>query len=589
MKFQFDHIKIIIARIKKKNIKTAVIMVIIVILVIIFPSSLALANRNKIPYGLKIANISIGGASFNEAEIKIEKSTNEFLKKDIVLRYKKDKKDSETWTVLLEELGVKIDFNSTLKIASKIGHQKKFFTDIGQQILSFLGCYNLSLNYGLNEVELEKFIREKLNSIDKPAVNASLVFNQEKNDFIVIPSKEGEIINRADFKLQISKKIEKLTKNDIFLTLIDEYPEVLEEEIKEAYAKTQKILERAPYKLVVKDPQKIAPPKITLTKGELISLIEFRTIEDKNNPENKVLGVNLKKQALNDYLISLGSSINRKPIDAQLILQENRVVNFSLSQDGLKLEIEKNINKIREEILEKDEKEIELETSVIHPKIATKNINNLGITSLLAKGESNFSGSPKNRIHNIGVGAAKFNGVLIKPGEEFSFNTMLGEVGPEQGYKAELVIKRDKTIPEYGGGLCQVSTTAFRAAFNTGLPIRERAAHAFPVKYYNPQGFDATIYPPHPDLRFINDTPGYVLIQTKIKDNELIFEFYGTSDGRRVEIEGPIQYDIKPDGSMKAQLIRRIFDKDGNFIKESIFNSNYKSPALYPIEKNPLE
>ncbi len=164
---------------------------------------------------------------------------------------------------------------------------------------------------------------------------------------------------------------------------------------------------------------------------------------------------------------------------------------------------------------------------------------------------------------------------MIKPNEEFSFNTILGDVGPETGYKAELVIKQNKTVPEYGGGLCQVSTTAFRAAFYAGLPIKERQAHAFPVKYYNPQGFDATIYPPHPDLRFINDTPAYIVIQTKVEENNLIFEFYGTNDDRKVEVEGPRQYDIQADGSMKAILIRKIYDKDGNFIKESIFNSNY--------------
>jgi len=598
MKINLNHIIIIIKKNKNKILRIAALIAIVLFIIAVFAFVLSLVHKNKIARGIRVANFSVGGLTADRAKEKIETKTQEFLKQNIVLKYKNGKEIS-IWEVLPETLGIKLDTGSTLDRVYAIGHQKKLASDFKQRILAFFGFYKIPINYSLNEIQLEKFIGEKLNNIDKPAINANLAYSQEKKDFILILPQEGTIIDRANLRLQLYEKIGKLTKNDIFLNLIDDHIEVFEDETKEAYTKAKAILSRAPYKLTIDDPLKIAPSQISLTKEELISLIEFGPIEDKNNPENKVLGVNLDRIALNDYLTKISSSINRDPINAQLTVQDNRVTSFSLPEDGLKLEVEKNIIKIREEILNQDAKDlpsealakagIQLEVSIIPPKITTKDINNLGITSLLAKGVSNFSGSPKNRIYNIGIGAAKFNGVLLKPGEEFSFNTILGEIGPETGYKAELVIKQNKTIPEYGGGLCQVSTTAFRAAFYAGLPIKERQAHAFPVKYYNPQGFDATIYPPHPDLRFVNDTPSNLLIQTKIKGTELTFEFYGTSDGRKVEIEGPIQYDVKTDGSMKAQLIRRIYDKDGNFIRESIFNSNYKSPSLYPVERNPLE
>jgi len=161
-------------------------------------------------------------------------------------------------------------------------------------------------------------------------------------------------------------------------------------------------------------------------------------------------------------------------------------------------------------------------------------------------------------------------------------------VGPKEGYLPELVIKKGETIPEYGGGLCQVSSTAFRGAVQAGLEITERQNHAYPVRYYSPQGTDATIYPPHPDLRFKNNTPAYILIQTKIKGNKLYFEFYGSDDGRKVELIGPKTYDKKEDGSMKAVWTEKVSDKDGNPVLEKKFYSIYKSPALYP-HKNPLE
>lgn len=575
-----------ITKTKRKILKTTITTIIVIVLIVISISSLALANKNKIVRGLKIANISVSSLTVDAAQTKINKEVKEFFKKDIILRYGNGN-DKEIWTAPPEEMGIKIKIDSTLAKASKIGHQGKFFSDIAQQILAFLGYYNLSLGCQINETNLENFIREKLNSIDNPAINAGLQYDEKNKNFVQILSQEGMIIDRQDFKLKLQKKIEKLAEDDIYLNLINDYPEILENETRKAHIKVQKVLANTPYNLIISDPLKDDSVKIPLTKEEIIPLIEFQLIIDEENPKNKILGITLNRQGLNDYLTALSPSINRSPIDGQFTIEENRVTNFRLSQDGLKLEIEKNIQKLQEEILAGNQG-IELKVSIVPPKVTTKNINNLGIASLIGKGSSDFGGSPSNRIHNIKLGAAKFNGVLIKPEEEFSFNTILGEVGPEQGYKPELVIKRDKTTPEYGGGLCQVSTTTFRAAINSGLPITERYPHAFPVVYYNPQGFDATVYPPHPDLRFINDTPGYLLIQTKVDGYYLTFEFYGTDDDRKIEIDGPFQYDLKSDGSMKAKLSRKIYKND-ELVEEKTWYSNYKSPSLYPVRRNPLE
>ena len=593
MEIQFNYIKNAIKEFKRKILKKGLIMLVGILVICIVFFGLALSNRHKISRGLKIADISIGNSTPETAKIKIDGQVEKFLKKDIILKYKKE---NIIWAVKPEELGIIIDVNATLNRALKIGHQKNIISKSFQQALAFFGYYNIHLNYRIDEITFENFIKEKLDSINKPAVNAGWQYDKKSKSFTAVASQEGVIVDKGKLKLQLQKKAETLNKDDVSLNIIHDHPEVLESGTKDALIKAKEILTNAPYKLIVDDSLKISPSQFTLTKEEMIAMIEFKPVQDKNNPKNKVLGITLNREALDKYLADISLLISRPPVNAKLTIEEGKVINFALSQNGVELEVEKSISKIREEILSspadkanKESKNINLEISIIPPKIYTKDIDNLGLTALLGKGVSNFSGSPKNRIHNINVGAAKFNGILIKPNEEFSFNTLLGEVEPEQGYKAELVIKKDKTIPEYGGGLCQVSTTVFRAAVYAGLPIKERQAHAFPVKYYNPQGFDATIYPPHPDLRFVNDTPGYLLIQTKIKGQELIFELYGTSDGCKVELEGPVQYDIREDGSMRAKLTRRIFDKDGNFIRESVFNSNYNSPALYPVERNPLE
>ena len=106
------------------------------------------------------------------------------------------------------------------------------------------------------------------------------------------------------------------------------------------------------------------------------------------------------------------------------------------------------------------------------------------------------------------------------------------------------MIKGDKTIPEYGGGLCQVATTLFRASLASGLPITARQNHSYRVSYYEPAGTDASIYDPWPDVRFINDTGNDILIQAKVEKDDVYFDFWGVKDGRKVKISEPVIYNI---------------------------------------------
>ncbi len=212
---------------------------------------------------------------------------------------------------------------------------------------------------------------------------------------------------------------------------------------------------------------------------------------------------------------------------------------------------EQTYNKLVESFFDFNSTEIELIVEEVFPEVTTENINDMGIKELIGVGESNFSGSPANRRHNIRVGSNKLHGLLIKPDEEFSLTKTLGHINAAAGYLPELVIKGNRTIPEYGGGLCQVGTTMFRVAINTGLPVTERKPHSYRVSYYEPAGFDATIYDPSPDVKFINDTGHYILIQTFINGNILRYEFWGTDDGREVEVTQPKIFNITYPGPTK--------------------------------------
>ncbi|MSR67630.1 hypothetical protein EXS65_02285 [Candidatus Peribacteria bacterium] len=192
--------------------------------------------------------------------------------------------------------------------------------------------------------------------------------------------------------------------------------------------------------------------------------------------------------------------------------------------------------------LEQDIAFVELPVIETQPAITVNDpeLKNLGIKEVVTIGESVFAKSPVNRRHNIAVGVSKFKGHLIPKGSVFSFNQILGPVSDRTGYWKELVIQGDATIPDYGGGLCQVSTTAYRGPWEYGMPIVQRKNHSYAVSYYSPQGTDATIYPPNVDMKFKNDTPGALLIQTLTdKHDRAFFIYYGTRDNRKTNIVGP--------------------------------------------------
>ena len=258
----------------------------------------------------------------------------------------------------------------------------------------------------------------------------------------------------------------------------------------------------------------------------------------------KVEGIDMMK--VKNYLRQkIAPDIDRDREDVIINMDEEGNVTFEGGGlYGRHLDIEKSAMMLREAII-KDIAYVNLPL-ITEPPVVTvlsDELKEMGITELFSAGETYFSGSPANRMHNIRTGLAKFNGHIIKQGEEFSFGDVLGRVDASTGYKPELVIKGDKVVPEYGGGLCQVSTTAYRAVLEGGLPVTERRNHSFAVTYYSPNGLDATVYPPSVDMKFKNDSPGAILMQSYMTDDaKAYYNFYGTKDGREVHLIGPYYY-----------------------------------------------
>lgn len=264
-------------------------------------------------------------------------------------------------------------------------------------------------------------------------------------------------------------------------------------------------------------------------------------------------------EALNSLLDTLSQSIDIEPENALFEFQNGRVSAFKLSKSGRALDKSALLRQVENQIVllsseSQPQATINFPLPIIakEPLIQTDQANDLGIQELIGKGESTFKGSIPGRIHNVALAASRINGHLVPPGQTFSFNQALGDISAATGYKQAYVIKQGRTVLDDGGGVCQVSTTLFRAALNSGLPITERHAHSYRVSYYEQggwkPGFDATVYAPSYDLKLKNDTPAHILIQaqTDTKNLTLVFELYGTKDGRISEISPTRLWDPRP-------------------------------------------
>lgn len=311
---------------------------------------------------------------------------------------------------------------------------------------------------------------------------------------------------------------------------------------------------------------------------------EFSLSRYAQNHLHNTLFRTINMAALKTFVTELAGRINQDPVDVKFSADGNRVIIAEPEKVGRRLQEEKSLALLSNALQTSGMETIKiaLPTEMTQPKLVASDRERLGLRELVGVGHTDFSGSPKNRIYNIKRALEQFENVIIAPGEEFSFVKYLGDVDGEHGYLPELVIKNNQTTPEFGGGICQVSTTVFRAAIYSGMKITERRNHAYPVRYYTPYGMDATVYIPKPDLGFINNTPGAILMQSTIDGTELTFRFYGTKDGRTITIDGPHILQRGGDGSMKTVFSQLVTDASGESLINDSFWSNYKSPSLFP-------
>lgn len=539
----------------KKMKKKKLFTILLSGLSIVVLTAYLMAFHNRILPGVLLCQYDLGNKTSEEAERQLSRLVPaEVPLKTVLLTYQ-----NKNWSLNLAELEFQIKIPDSVQKAYLVGRGESLPKNIITRIKLWREREVLPLQYSINEDKLENQVATISSQIYIPAVSPQLkiikrLFDQKEVE--VEPGRNGVEVDREKLLVKIQQKLSCPNTLSLPIPIIILTPILTEQEKAKAYERGDKLLNKS-LTIVFRN------LSWKLDDQALLGFISFKE--------------GWKEEEIDEYIENLKTLINEDPLNATFQIEGERVTVFKPAKEGVLLDRKKTkerfylaLKELEDETNLKDNK-MEIAANLISPKIKTEDVNTLGIKELTGTGKSQFKGSIAERVHNIKLAAGKLNGLVIAPGEIFSFNQAVGDVSEATGFKKAYIIRQGRTILGDGGGVCQVSTTLFRAALNAGLPIEERHAHAYRVSYYEQDsqpGLDATVFDPNADLKFKNDTPAHILIQSKIdsKNKILVFELYGSSDGRKVEIGKAYIWDIIPpppdlyqnDSTLPAGTVKQI-------------------------------
>lgn len=583
--------------------------------------------ENRVFPGVRALGVRLDGLTADEARATLHKAVDAALKDGIRFRYIMNKKTGQMREVTLDVTTVApndpdfardliaYDLDPAVVAAMGFGRSDNVIIDSLQRWRARLRPVELEVKTDINEDKIREFVLASLKGAVPRARNASLAVTwdaaQRRAATAVTPDERGREIVFEPALRALRAQTERLRFSPITLEERSETPSVTAEDAQGLEKDVPALLAHAPFRLTylpaedrgVGGPE-VKPKTYAVATSTLAGWINVIRANGKTE-------LTLDPERFDSGLRKLAPDIEKTAKKGSLVIENGKVKSFEAGTEGVVLDDEGTRRAILNAWASNATTTVfNVQTVRQEPALTGQDPERLGIKEIIGVGRSNMAGSPVNRRKNIATGARKINGSLIAPGEIFSLLKALGPITEKNGWLPELVIKGNKTEPELGGGLCQIGTTTFRAALASGLPIVERRAHSYRVRYYEPAGTDATIYDPSPDFRFLNDTGNSILIHAYVDGNDVIFEFWGAKDGRKAEQTKPKIFnivspppkklvetlDLKP-GQTKctetahagadAEFTYTVTYADGT-VKKEVFRSHYRpwqAVCLIGVEK----
>jgi vancomycin resistance protein YoaR len=470
-----------------------------------------------------------------------------------------------SWQMSARELGVSFDPEHMADEAYKFGRSGDLISNLADQADAWANGHAIQPRVIFDQSRASGFLQKIAADINKPVRDATISLNG--TTVSTGASQVGRDLDiPATLGLLRPVVLAMSTGAEIKLIVREAQPTIRDAE--EAATKVRAAVS-TPIQIYIDAPNTMDTSSWQVSQDFLAGMIGIIRVDDGNGTAHYEVKANT--EPLRNFLKGLAPQLSVDPVNARFLFNDDtkQLELISDSVDGRSLDVDATMKSVESTIFRTDNRRVPLVFHLDTPKVNSKSTAaELGITEQIVAATTFFYGSTPERRTNIQVAASRFHGLVIAPGEEFSFNKYLGDVSPETGYETGLVIYGNQTIKGVGGGVCQVSSTMFQAAFFAGFPIKERYAHGYRVGYYESGsaiaygqkyssgvGLDATVYGPIIDLKFVNDTPYYLLMASVYRptDQSLTFKFYSTGTGRIVTKDGPTLSNMVPHGPTKYQ------------------------------------
>ncbi|MBC8077225.1 MAG: VanW family protein, partial [Chloroflexales bacterium] len=433
----------------------------------------------------------------------------------------------------LRELGATVDLAATASEAAAIGRRGGPLAQ-AQELWSLWreGGYDVAPRMQIDSAKLQQYLNSIAQEIERPPRNAALSVAAGK--VIPTPGQPGRQLLADDTAREVMRALLTLSPQTVALRTRLLEPTLGDAGIAGAVQDAQALLKRP---LVLTQ----GTQRWTWQPDRIAELLAVRA-------EGSTMTISPDPERLARAVDDLAQLVDSGSAEPRLAWQNGAVAIAQEGTAGWQLQQPEAVQAISE-TLWLEQRTLPLPVEELQPQVTAASLPELGIVELVSEGNTSFAGSAAYRVTNIKAGAARMDGVLIPPDAEFSFNAQLGEVDEANGFVQGYAVIGNRTQLEWGGGVCQDSTTLFRAAFWAGLPITERHPHPFYISWYDDYAFpdaagpgmDAAIYTGVSDLKFVNDTGNWLLLEAAVDEANAVLSMrlYGTKPNREVTVIGP--------------------------------------------------
>jgi vancomycin resistance protein YoaR len=557
------------------------------VIIIIWTLGYQLLYAGRIFPGVSVAGIDLSGMNPSDAAVKLNQALSFSTTGKILFR------DGEkAWIATPSELGMVFDPSSSAVTAYKLGRSGGLFGALSGQIHAGGAGVSVPPVIVFDERVAHHYLTQISTQVNQPLMEASL--NLEGTNVVTQPGQVGRELKIDATMVYLAGQLQTFSDGEVPLVVQELQPQLLDVS---AQADTARQILSQPLTLTVPNASGVDSGPYIYNPEVVANLIVAQRVQ---NGDQQAVQVVLNPRGLRDLLVPVKTQVDRLPSDAKFVFNDQTLQLDVMQQSsvGRELDIDASIKAINEAVA-RSEHTVSLVINESQPRVAaTATGQELGITQLIWSETSYFYGSSAERMQNIEAAARQYHGLLVAPGETFSMGEHLGDVSLDNGFAEALIIYGGRTIKGVGGGVCQVSTTLFRAVFNAGFPIVERTPHAYRVSYYEQNasggidprlaGLDATVYFPLVDFKFTNDSPHWILMETYMGSGSLTWKFYSTSDGRSVTYDttGPTNVVSAPsplfeeNPELKKNEMKQV-DWSANGADVNVTRTVWKNGAVY--------